>query len=234
MKKQLITSLGLSVLAISLNTQAASAELKTVEQKASYTLGMDIANNLRKQGLDVDANALTQGLRDALANKPSRLSEEEMLNSINEIKQRMQSKQLAQQEKVASNNLAAGEKFLADNAKKPGIKTLEKGVQYKVLSEGKGKSPTTDDTIFAHYAGRLINGKEFDSSYKRGAPLEFKMHNVIAGWGIALKHMKPGSKWEVYIPADQAYGARGAGNAIGPNETLIFTIELIQFKQDES
>ena len=226
MKKSLIIALGLS---IAPSIYASNDALKTVDQKASYTLGSDIANNFRNQGLEIDIKAFSLGLEDALKNRPSQLTEDEMMKAIGEVKQRMQKKKVDQQRAASEDNLKAGEKFLAENAKKSGVKSLQGGIQYKVITEGKGSSPTENDMITAHYRGKLINGKEFDSSYSRGNPLEFQMSNVIKGWGVALKAMKPGSKWEVYIPADMAYGKRGAGAAIGPNETLIFTIELITF-----
>lgn len=231
MKKTLLISLGL---ALSSSAFADSNNLKTLEQKASYTLGADIAKNFRDQGLEIDVNAFSLGLEDALQNRSLKLSEEEMMAAINAVKQRMQKQLLEKQQSVARTNLEEGKDFLADNAKKEGVITLDSGVQYKVLTEGKGTSPTPEDTITAHYRGTLLDGSEFDSSYQRGTPLTLQMGSVIKGWGEVLKLMKPGAKWEVYIPSDMAYGERGAGDAIGPNQALIFTIELIEFKSPKS
>lgn len=128
---------------------------------------------------------------------------------------------------MAADNKATGEAFLAENAKKDGITTTDSGLQYRVIEEGTGKTPSASDTVSCHYAGTLIDGTEFDSSYKRGQPAQFPVGGVIAGWTEALQMMKVGGKWEVFLPSEIAYGARGAGGAIGPNETLVFTIELI-------
>jgi len=227
MKKILLISLGL---ALAPSAFADTTNLNTVEQKASYTLGADIAKNFRDQGLEIDVNAFSLGLEDALENRTLKLSEEEMMSAINTVKERMQKQQLEKQQSIARTNLDKGKAFLTENAKKEGVITLDSGVQYKVLTEGKGDSPTPEDTISAHYRGTLLDGTEFDSSFKRGTPLTLQMGSVIKGWGEVLKLMKPGSKWEVYIPSDMAYGERGAGDAIGPNQALIFTIELINFE----
>lgn len=226
MKKLLIVALGL---AFASSAFAANKALSTSEQKASYTLGADLAKNFNEQGLKIDIKAFTLGLEDAIKDRPLQLTEEEMTNAINDVKKEMLEKQQAERKIIGDANLKEGQAFLANNAKKPGVISLPSGVQYKVITEGKGASPTEDDNLIAHYSGTLIDGTEFDSSYKRGTPLKFQMSNVIKGWGEVMKLMSPGSKWEVYIPADMAYGAKGAGKAIGPNQTLIFTIELITF-----
>ena len=225
MKKSLLITLGIALAPMA---YADNVELKTTEQKASYTLGVDIANNFRNQGLEIDAKAFSMGLEDALKNRKTKLTEEEMVATIDELKKSMQRKQIDQRRAASDANLKKGQEFLASNAKKAGVKSLKGGIQYKVITEGKGTSPSETDQITAHYRGSLIDGTEFDSSYSRGKPFQFTMNSVIKGWGVALKEMKVGSKWEVYIPADMAYGKRGAGQAIGPNETLVFTIELIK------
>ncbi len=230
MKKILLISLGL---ALAPSAFADKYNLETTEQRASYTLGADIAKNFRDQGLEIDVNAFSLGLEDALKNRKLKLNEEEMMAAINAVKQKMQKQQLEKQQSIARKNRDEGKAFLAENAKKEGVITLDSGVQYKVLTEGKGNSPTPEDTISAHYRGTLLDGTEFDSSFKRGTPLTLQMGSVIKGWGEVLKRMKPGSKWEVYIPSDMAYGEKGAGDAIGPNQTLIFTIELIDFESPE-
>ncbi|MCF6298737.1 MAG: FKBP-type peptidyl-prolyl cis-trans isomerase [Thiomicrorhabdus sp.] len=231
MKKILLISLGL---ALAPSAFADKTNLNTIEQKASYTLGADIAKNFRSQGLEIDVDAFSLGLEDALQNRDLKLNEEEMMAAINAVKQRMQKQQLEKQKSIARKNLDEGKAFLAENAKKEGVITLDSGVQYKVLTEGKGESPTPEDTITAHYRGTLLDGTEFDSSFKRNTPLTLQMGSVIKGWGEVLKLMKSGAKWEVYIPSDMAYGEKGAGDAIGPNQALIFTIELIKFESPKS
>jgi len=229
MKKILFLSLGLFA---SQNAIAANP-LATIEQKASYTLGSDLAKNFTEQGLEIDVKAFSLGLEDALNKRESRLTEEEMMQAITEVKKSMMKKQLADRQSASAANIKEGKDYLAKNAKKPGVKTLPNGIQYKVIKSGKGNSPSEDNTIFAHYQGSFIDGTVFDSSYERGTPLKFQMSNVIKGWGEVLKHMKPGDKWETVIPSDLAYGEKGAGQTIGANKTLLFTIELIQFDKAE-
>ncbi len=226
MKKLLIMALGL---AFASSAFAANKALSTSEQKASYSLGADLAKNFTEQGLKIDIKAFTLGLEDTIKHRPLKLTEEEMMSAISDVKKEMLEKQQAQRKVIGDANIKEGQAFLAKNAKKAGVISLPSGVQYKVITEGKGASPTENDTLIAHYSGTLIDGTEFDSSYKRGTPLKFQMGNVIKGWGEVMKLMNPGSKWEVYIPADMAYGAKGAGKAIGPYQTLIFTVELITF-----
>jgi FKBP-type peptidyl-prolyl cis-trans isomerase len=226
MKKLLIVALGL---AFASSAFATDKELSTSQQKASYTLGADLAKNFTEQGLKIDIKAFTLGLEDTIKNRPLKLTEEEMASAISDVKQEMLEKQQAERKVIGDANIKEGQEFLANNAKKAGVISLPSGVQYKVITKGKGASPTVNDTLIAHYSGTLIDGTEFDSSYTRGTPLKFQMGNVIKGWGEVMKLMNPGSKWEVYIPADMAYGAKGAGKAIGPNQTLIFTVELITF-----
>lgn len=230
MKKTLLVAIGLSLSGTAI---AADTQLKTVEQKASYTLGVDLAKNFTKQGLNIDVDALALGMQDSLEQKPLKLSQKEMETAVNEVKQALMQKQLEERKKLAAKNAQAGAEFLAENKTKPGVKTTASGLQYKIITAGKGPSPTENDTITAHYKGSLIDGTVFDSSYERGSPLEFQMGNVIKGWGEALKLMNAGAKWEVYIPAELAYGEKGAGNRIGPNETLIFTVELIKFDKEK-
>lgn len=212
---------------------AADANLTTLEQKASYTLAADLANNFKKQGLEIDVKAFQMGLEDALNNQPMRLSADEMNQAVSEVKQQMIAKQQKRMEALAQTNEENGKKFLAENAKKDGVKTFDNGIQYKIMATGKGDKPQADDTVFAHYEGRLINGTVFDSSYERNQPLEFTASNVIPGWGYVIQQMRPGDQWEVFIPSNLAYGKRGAGEIIGPNEVLIFKIELVSVKPSE-
>ena len=202
---------------------AVSAELSTDQEKFSYTIGFQIGSGIKRDGLDVDADALTQAIKDVLSGSPAQLSREEMQAAL----QRYQDRQRQKQQTLAEENLQAGKDFLAANAKKAGVQQTDSGLQYKVLTKGDGRKPTTTDTVTVHYRGTLIDGTEFDSSYKRGQPTTFQLNGIIPGWQEALQLMPTGSKWQVYIPAELAYGAQGAGQAIGPNQTLIFDIELI-------
>ncbi len=224
--KIITTTLMATTLAFS-QVAFANASLTTPAQKASYTLGVDLAKNFNKQGIKVDTDALVAGMNDVLKKQKLQLTDAEMHKAIEDVKKIVIQKQMAAQKVIAESNAAKGAKFLSENKKKKGVKVLPNGLQYIVLTKGKGKFATADDFITVHYRGTLINGTEFDSSYKRGAPIEFKMSNVIKGWREALKKMKPGSKWKIFVPPALAYGERGAGGTIGPNETLIFDIDLI-------
>ncbi|MBN2864706.1 MAG: FKBP-type peptidyl-prolyl cis-trans isomerase [Thiotrichales bacterium] len=226
MKKTALFAIGL---AFSYSAIAQATDLKTNEQKASYTLGVDLANNFEKQGLKIDVEALTAGLQDAMNKKPMQITQAEMKEAIDSVKKQMMQKQLEARSEQAAANAKAGKAFLAENAKKDGVITTASGLQYKVINAGSGASPTEENKLTAHYEGRLLDGTVFDSSFERGTPLEFYMSNVIKGWQEALSLMKAGSKWEVYIPSELAYGEKGAGQRIGPNSTLIFTVELITF-----
>lgn len=201
-------------------------EIKNDKQKFSYSVGIQVGQNLKRQNLDYDAKALSQGIQDALAGTTPKLSDAEMRTAM----EAMHKKEVEKREAAAKKNLETGKAFLADNKKKAGVVARESGLQYKVMKDGKGKQPKPTDTVQVHYRGTLINGTEFDSSYKRGEPATFPVNGVIQGWQEVLPLMKEGAKWQVWIPSDLAYGARGAGGAIGPNETLIFEIELLAIK----
>jgi FKBP-type peptidyl-prolyl cis-trans isomerase FklB len=220
---------GLLVLSLSLTAwgKEPAGGLKTDKQKFSYTAGYQIGQNLKRQNLDLDSKTFSQGVQDAIANAKPRLKPEEMQAAV----QNQQKKDMEKQAAVAKKNLDAGQAFLEANKKKEGVVTLPSGLQYKVVTEGKGKQPKSTDTVVAHYRGTLINGTEFDSSYQRNEPATFPVGGVIKGWQEALPLMKEGAKWQVYIPSDLAYGPRGAGGDIGPNEVLIFDIELLSVKE---
>lgn len=219
--------LGLIAVSLSLNAYGKdTAGLKTDKQKFSYSVGFQLGQNLSRQKLDVDSKMVAEGMQNALAGTASKLKPEEMQASIQAYQKKEQEKIEAQGKK----NLETGQAFLEANKKKEGVVTLPSGLQYKVLTEGKGKQPKSSDSVVAHYRGTLINGTEFDSSYKRNEPATFPVQGVVKGWQEALPLMKEGAKWQIFIPADLAYGPRGAGHAIGPNETLIFDIELISVK----
>lgn len=205
--------------------QAAEAlKLDDDAKKLSYTLGFQIAQNLARQGMALDAEAASRAVHDVFSGAKPMLSAEEMQAVV----QRIQQAAVEKRKTAAEASLKVGETFLAENKKKAGVKTLASGLQYKVMTAGSGKSPAAEDTVEVHYEGKLINGKVFDSSIQRGKSISFGVNKVIKGWTEALQLMKEGAKWQVYIPSKLAYGENGAGNAIGPNETLIFDIELIK------
>lgn len=204
--------------------------LESQLEKVSYTIGQDIGSNLQQQGIEIDVDVLAKGIKDALLGNESLLTDAEKQTVMAQFQQEMQAKQQAQMEEQAAGNLTASEEFLAENSGKEGVVTLESGLQYKVIEEGTGPSPSATDTVVVHYSGTLVDGTEFDSSYQRGRPAEFPVNGVIPGWTEALQLMKEGGKWEVFIPPDLAYGERGAGQRIGPNAALIFEVELIEVK----
>ncbi len=204
--------------------------LKTERDRVSYTIGMDIGNNLKGQSIDVDPDIFSRGLKDALTGSLPLLTEKEIQETMTNFKKEMQVKQASRMKEVGGKKKQEGEAFLAKNGKKEGVTTLTSGLQYKVIKEGDGKSPKSTDTVSVHYRGTLINGNEFDSSFKRGQPASFQVGGVIKGWTEALLLMKTGAKWKLFIPSDLAYGERGAGRSIGPNETLIFEVELLEIK----
>ncbi|WP_330926063.1 FKBP-type peptidyl-prolyl cis-trans isomerase [Candidatus Sororendozoicomonas aggregata] len=221
---------GISLITFSLHA-AAESSVKTPEEKLSYSLGVMMADQLQQQFEKVDTNALSQGIKDAIAGSKLKVSREEMPKLIEAAYTKKQKQIQAERKVQAEANLKKGKEFLAENAKKPGVTTLKNGLQYKVITAGKGEKPTDTDEVTVNYEGRLIDGTVFDSSYKRGEPTTFPLDQVIKGWQEALKQMPKGSTWEVYIPADLAYGPAGAPGAVGPNEVLIFKVELLDIKK---
>lgn len=221
--KNLLLTLAVGALAASCNSGSmtqTTANLKTATDTASYYLGFMYGTGMQRMGLkDANMEALVAGMNTAFQGKETEANPQAMEMYLNNYFQQMAMKQ-------AEANLEKGQKFLAENAKKDGVKELVDGIQYKVIKEGNGAKPAETDVVKVHYKGTLIDGTEFDSSIKRGEPAEFPLNRVISGWTKSLKEMPVGSKWEIYIPADQAYGQRGSG-PIGPNETLIFEVELL-------
>ena len=226
------TGLLLGLVAISFAVTAFGKEpatgLKTDKQKFSYTVGFQLGQNLKRQNLELDPKIVAQGIQHALTGIAPKMSEADMRATVVAYQQKEQAKVAA----LAKKNLEASRAFLEANKKKPGVVTLPSGLQYKIITEGTGKHPKLTDTVVAHYRGTLINGTEFDSSYKRNQPATFPVEGVIKGWQEALPLMREGAKWQVYIPPELAYGEHGAGSAIGPNEALIFDIELLSVKSD--
>jgi FKBP-type peptidyl-prolyl cis-trans isomerase FklB len=209
--------------------------LKTQKDKASYALGMKIGSDLRKQGVNasVDPAVAARGFKDALAGTKSQLTDDELRAALTQLQSQVREKQMAKAHEEGGAAHKAGEEFLAANKDKEGVVTLPSGMQYKILTAGSGPKPTASDTVSCNYKGTLLNGKEFDSSYKRGHPETFPVGGVIKGWTEALQLMPVGSKWQLFIPADLAYGDRGAGGDIGPGETLIFEVELLSIGEQK-
>lgn len=216
----------------------APAALTTTKDKFSYAIGMQVGTglggNLRKQSVDFDPNLLVQGLKDSLAGGKTRLTQEEAQAVLTQVQADVRKKQQESMQVEGAANKKEGDGFLAANKSKEGVVTLPSGLQYKILTAGTGAKPTTADTVVCNYRGTLINGTEFDSSYKRGQPATFPVTGVIKGWTEALQLMPVGSKWQLFIPSDLAYGDRGAANGgIGPDATLIFEVELLSIQAKE-
>ncbi len=204
-----------------------AVSLDSEKQKASYAVGLQIGQSLLRQGVDLDGDAFLQAIKDVYTQTQPRLSREELQDVLTRQSDRIRSAQ----KKVAQENLDAGKAFLAENRKQEGLVELKDGLQYIVVKEGKGAKPTDKDTVVVHYRGTHIDGTEFDSSYKRNEPATLSLNGVIRGWQEALTRMPVGSKWRIFVPAKLAYGPRGAGAAIAPNETLVFDVELLDIKK---
>jgi FKBP-type peptidyl-prolyl cis-trans isomerase FklB len=209
-------------------------ELKTEKDKISYAIGLDVGNGLKKNEIDVDADIVARAIKDILAGNKPLMTDEEVKTTITGLQKDLQAKQQERMKALGDKNKKEGEAFLAKNKTKEGVKTLPSGLQYKVITQGKGKTPMASDTVTVQYRGTLIDGTEFDSSYKRGQPATFPVSGVIKGWTEALQLMKEGSKWQLVIPSDLAYGASGTqGGPIGPNAVLIFDVELVSIKAQD-
>lgn len=210
-----------------------SAKLATLEQKANYIIGQNLGKNLQNGGLTIEPEALSLALTDVRDGKESRISQEDMQKIMQEVQTKAMAKQEEEQKKQSEANIAAGQKYLEENKAKEGVTATASGLQYKVITEGKGAKPKATDTVTVNYTGKLIDGTEFDSSAKNGGPVSFPLDGVIAGWTEALQLMPQGSKWEIVIPSDLAYGAGGQG-PIPPSSTLVFEVELLEIKAPEA
>jgi len=202
-------------------------EPKSEKEKISYSLGYQIGGDFKRQGVELDPDLLVKGIRDAAGGAEPRVPPQEMRKTLAELKRKVEADERKRRRENAGKHRAEGEAFLAANGKKEGVVTLPSGLQYKVLAEGKGTSPNPTDNVTVHYRGTLVDGTEFDNSYKREKPATFRVDGVIAGWTEALQRMKPGAKWQLFVPAKLGYGDRGAGPLIPPDSTLIFEVELI-------
>ena len=210
------------------------ATLETDAQKFGYAIGVDLGRSLQPVKQDVDIVALKAGLDDVFNGTEPKLDDAAREEVKNTVAKKMQERQMQERLAQAEKATAEGEKFLAEHGKKDGVKTTASGLQYEVITEGKGTKPTAADRVTVHYKGTLINGETFDSSYDRGQPVTFPLANVIPGWTEGVQLMTPGSKYKFVIPAALAYGERGAGVKIGPNETLIFEVELISVEKGDA
>lgn len=230
---------GLVIMAVLLTANLAfggdGVELKDKKDKLSYGIGMSFGSNLRlnlkNDEIDVDNELILRGMRDSLTGAPTAMDEAAMKEVLTGLQAEVASKQEARAKVAVEKNKKEGEAFMTANKAKDGVVTLPSGLQYKVLKEGEGAVPKPTDLVETHYKGTLIDGTEFDSSYKRNQPAVFPVNGVIPGWTEALQKMKVGSKWQLFIPAELAYGPKGAGNVIGPNSTLVFEIELLAIKE---
>jgi FKBP-type peptidyl-prolyl cis-trans isomerase len=213
---------------------AEATDLTTDAQKFGYAIGVDIGKSLKPVKDEVDIPALVQGLEETIAGTEPRLDDTTREKVKADITRKLQQKQMDERLAKAKVAKEAGDKFLAENAKREGVKTTASGLQYEILSEGKGATPKASDKVTVHYKGTLIDGTEFDSSYSRGQPVTFPLANVIPGWTEGLQLVKVGGKAKLFIPANLGYGERGAGAKIGPNETLVFEVELINIEKAEA
>jgi FKBP-type peptidyl-prolyl cis-trans isomerase len=208
-------------------------KLETDEQKVSYGIGL-MEGKRFKQDFNVDIDAFTAGLKSSISDEKPLMTEEEIKTQIQAFGQKLMAKKEAEQKAAADKNKTASDAFLAENGKKDGVQTTASGLQYKVVTEGKGAKPKADETVEVNYKGTLIDGTEFDSSYKRNQSVTFPVSGVIPGWTEALQLMPVGSKFELYIPSDLAYGPGGTGGVIGPNQALVFEVELIDIKKADA
>lgn len=217
--------LALTLFASSLNVLA-EAKPESDKEKLSYSMGIFFGQTVTRQDIDVDVPAFVQAVEDVLSDNELKMDMEDMQQILSAYQQKEQQ----QRSQSANSNLEEGEKYLVENKDRKGVVELESGLQYKVIEKGEGATPAADDTVVVHYRGTLLDGTEFDSSYSRGEPAALGVDRVIKGWQEALQLMKVGSKWQIAVPSELAYGSRGAGNVIGPNSTLLFDIELLEIQ----
>jgi FKBP-type peptidyl-prolyl cis-trans isomerase FklB len=231
--KSVIISGSILVLACSHVYAEDGSNLETLQQKESYSIGYQVGLSMKSDGVEVDFDKLIQGLRDAINEQKPLLSNEEMRSLIVERREKVREDQLRKVQEERAKNAHEAVDFLEENGKKEGVKTTESGLQYLIITEGEGESPTPEDMVTVHYRGTFIGGEEFDSSYAREKPQTFQANGVIRGWTEALQMMKVGSKWQIFVPPDLAYGRGGMGQRIPPNKLLVFEVELLSIKKNE-
>ena len=229
MKLKSIAVLGALILAANAWAEDAPA-LKTQKEKVSYSIGIGITRDFKQQGVEVDQDTFIRGVVDGLNAKKPIMSEEDLKATASAYQAELKQKQVEARKATAENNKKTGDAYLAKNKTQKGVITTESGLQYKIIKKGDGAKPTDDSMVECHYKGTLVDGTEFDSSYRRGQPASFPVKGVIPGWKEALKLMPVGSKWQLVVPSELAYGERGAGREIGPNATLVFEVELLSIK----
>lgn len=240
---KIVTNTGAVALALTLLTAAGCQQsgnkdslqmgqsLDNNKDSVSYSIGYDIGNSFSQQSEgDIDIEAFADGFQTGYTKGDPSLSDSAMKVVLNRYQQKMRKKQQAEQKKALKENQKEGQEFLSENKQKEGVEVTDSGLQYRVMEQGSGATPSAEDRVRVHYKGTLIDGTVFDSSYERGKPAEFQVNQVIKGWQQALQMMKEGAKWKLFIPSNLAYGKRGAGSQIGPNETLIFEVELLEIK----
>lgn len=230
MKYVISVAFAVLVLGCSGKTQE-NAELKTQLDSVSYCIGLDIGKNLQRQSVEVNPNVLARGIGDVASGKTALLTDEQVHATLTAFQQQVREQQQEKMKAAGEKARQEGEKFLAENKKEKGVTTLPSGLQYKVLTMGTGPKPKAEQTVKVHYKGTLIDGTEFDSSYKRGEPTVYPVNGFVKGWIEALQLMPVGSKWQLFVPSDLAYGEAGAGQVIPPNATLIFEIELLSIEK---
>ena len=208
--------------------------LKSEKEKLSYTFGANFGKSLKQQEIEINTDMFLKGMKDGFSGEKLLLSDQEMKDTMTAFQKEMTAKHAEKRKALGEKNKKEGEAFLAANKAKEGVKTLSSGLQYKVIAEGTGKTPKATDSVITNYRGTLIDGTEFDSSHQRKAPATFRVNGVIKGWTEALQLMKEGAKWQLFVPAELAYGERGAGPKIGPNAVLIFEIELVSVKEESA
>jgi FKBP-type peptidyl-prolyl cis-trans isomerase len=205
-------------------------ELKAENDRISYSLGYQIGGDFKRQGVGLDPDLLVKGIQDAMSGTTPRMPPQEMRKTLVDLKKKVEADERKERKEKAAKTLSDGEAFLAANGMKEGVVTLPSGLQYKVIAEGTGRSPGAADNVTVHYRGTLVDGTEFDSSYKRDKPATFRVDRVIPGWKEALPKMKEGAKWQLFVPSKLGYGDRGSGPKIPPNSTLVFEVELISVR----
>lgn len=223
-----------AVMGFAFSTAISAADvpaLNTDLDKLSYSVGIDLGKNLKKQGIDINPTVMAKGIEDGMSGGKMLMTEQQMKDTLTKFQKDLMAKHAAQFDKQASVNKATGEAFLSKNKTQAGVVTLPSGLQYKIITPGKGDKPAKESEVTVEYTGKLIDGTVFDSTDKTGKPATFKVSQVIPGWTEALQLMPAGSTWEIYVPANLAYGDRNVGGPIGPNETLIFNVKLISVKK---
>jgi len=208
--------------------------LKSEKDKLSYTFGANFGKTLKQQEIEINTDMFLKGVKDGSSGEKLLLTDQEMKDTMTTFQKEMAAKQAEKRKVLAEKNKKEGEAFLTANKTKEGVKTLASGLQYKVITEGTGKTPKATDSVVTNYRGTLIDGTEFDSSYQRKTPATFRVTGVIKGWTEALQLMKEGAKWQLFVPSELAYGERGAGPKIGPNAVLVFEIELVSVKEESA